>query len=101
MSLPYSNTARSATLLTPVDRAGAYHRDTQHGREPFVSTIATTDRLRELEADVRRAWREYHDQIQGLTGQEYEQAELESWDALQDELRELDRQRQLVGTLGA
>lgn len=61
-----------------------------------MSTIATTDRLRELDDDVRRAWRDYYEQIQSLTGVEYEQVEPESWDSLQEELGELDRQRQLV-----
>jgi len=61
-----------------------------------VSTIATADKLRELDEDVRRAWRDYYEQIQGLTGEDYEQVETESWDVLQEELRELQRQRELV-----
>jgi hypothetical protein len=66
-----------------------------------VTTIATADKLRELDEDERRAWKEYQDQIQGLTGDSYEQIEAESWEALQEELRELERQRRHLSAAGA
>jgi hypothetical protein len=62
-----------------------------------VSTIAyRTDKLQELEDDERRAWTAYRDDIRELTGDEYELAENESWEALQRELRSLERQRELL-----
>jgi hypothetical protein len=42
-----------------------------------VATIAPDiEKLRELDDDVRRAWHDYYDHIQDLTGAEYEQGEL-------------------------
>jgi hypothetical protein len=66
-----------------------------------VTTIATADKLRELDEDERRAWKEYQGQLQGLTGDSYERAEADSWQALQDELRELERRRRHLSTTGA
>ena len=66
-------------------------------KEPLVATIAPdTEKLRELDEDERRAWNEYYDNIQDLTGEQYEQVELESWDALQGELRRIERRRRLL-----
>ena len=46
-----------------------------------MTTIAPDDeRLRELDADTRRAWSEYSERLRDLTGEEYERAEHESWD---------------------
>ncbi len=62
-----------------------------------MATIAPdTEKLRELDEDERRAWNEYYDNIQDLTGEQYEQVELESWDALQGELRRIERRRRLL-----
>jgi hypothetical protein len=59
-----------------------------------VSTIATkNDRLRQLDADMRRAWGDYSERLRDLTGDEYERAEHDSWEQLQRELRGLERQR--------
>lgn len=59
-----------------------------------MTTIATDeDRLRELDADTRRAWEHYTERLRDLSGEEYERAEHESWEQLQTELRELERQR--------
>jgi len=67
-------------------------------KEPLVTTIAPdTEKLRELDEDERRAWTEYYDNIQDLTGEQYEQVELESWDTLQGELRRIERRRRLLG----
>jgi hypothetical protein len=66
-------------------------------KEPLVTTIAPdTEKLRELDEDERRAWNEYYDNIQDLTGEQYEQVELESWDTLQGELRRIERRRRLL-----
>ncbi len=62
-----------------------------------MTTIAPdTEKLRELDDDTRRAWNEYYDNVQELIGQEYEQVEAESWDALQDELLRIERRRRLL-----
>jgi hypothetical protein len=62
-----------------------------------VTTIAPdTEKLRELDDDERRAWAEYYDSIQQLTGAEYERAEPEAWEMLQDELRRIERRRRLL-----
>lgn len=53
-----------------------------------------TDELRQLDADTRRAWRAYSEQIRMLTGDEYELAERESWTELQTELRRVERRRE-------
>jgi hypothetical protein len=56
----------------------------------------TTRRLAEIEQRQRQAWETYSDGLRGLQGNEYEEAEGESWDRLQTKLRELDDERQLV-----
>jgi hypothetical protein len=62
-----------------------------------VTAIAQDDeKLRELDAGTRRAWRAYSERLRGLQGQEYERAEEESWTELQSELRRLARRRQLL-----
>ena len=62
-----------------------------------METIAPdTEKLRELDDDTRRAWNDYYDNVQELTGSEYEQVEGESWDALQGELRRIERRRRLL-----
>lgn len=55
-----------------------------------------TDELRQLDADTRRAWRAYSEQIRTLTGDEYELAERESWSELQTELRRVERRRETL-----
>ena len=62
-----------------------------------MSAFATdTEKLRELDAGTRRAWAAYSDRLRELTGAEYEQAERESWEELQGELRSLDRRRRTL-----
>lgn len=59
-----------------------------------MSTIAyRTDKLRELDDDERRAWSIYKERIRGISGEEYERAEHESWEELQRQLRGLERRR--------
>lgn len=54
------------------------------------------DKLRELDAGTRRAWRTYSESLRELTGEEYELAEHESWAELQGELRRLERRRRTL-----
>ncbi len=62
-----------------------------------MTTIAPdTEKLRELDDETRRAWNEYYDSVQELTGEEYERVELDSWESLQDELRQIERRRSLL-----
>jgi hypothetical protein len=56
----------------------------------------TTRRLAEIEQRERQAWEAYSDDLQGLEGRDYEEAEGESWERLQRTLRELEDERQLV-----
>ena len=59
-----------------------------------MTTIAADEeRLRELDADTHRAWTEYSERLRDLAGEEYERAEHESWEQLQAELREFERER--------
>jgi len=55
-----------------------------------------TDKLRELDADTRRAWTVYSEALRELTGEEYERVEHESWTKLQGELRRLERKRRTL-----
>ncbi|HEY8626142.1 MAG TPA: hypothetical protein VIL82_09050 [Solirubrobacteraceae bacterium] len=50
-------------------------------------------RLNELDDDMRHAWSAYQDRLRELTGEEYELAERESWDELQNELSRLEQDR--------
>ena len=52
-----------------------------------------SDKLRELDHDTRRAWSAYSERLRGLTGDEYESAERESWAKLQSELHRVERRR--------
>jgi hypothetical protein len=65
-----------------------------------VSTTAfSAEKLQELEDRERRAWSDYNDRIRELTGVEYEQAEDESWEQLQRELRTLEQSRSSLAAL--
>lgn len=62
-----------------------------------MSTIAAgTDKLREIDADIQRAWQEYHEYLHDLTGQDYEEAEPEAWELLQDELHDIEHRRLIL-----
>jgi hypothetical protein len=62
-----------------------------------VSTmIAGTDKLNEIDADIRRAWLEYHEYLRDLTGQDYADAEPEAWELLQDELHDIEHRRAIL-----
>lgn len=59
----------------------------------MTATTRDTEKLRELEDGTRRAWSAYRQRLRDLKGEEYEQAEHESWAELQTELRRLERRR--------
>ena len=62
-----------------------------------MTTMAPdNEKQRELDDQMRRAWNEYYENVQDLTGNEYEQVELDSWDTLQGELGRIDRSRRLL-----
>ena len=62
-----------------------------------MSTIAAgTEKLREIDADIQRAWEEYHEYLHDLTGQDYEDAEPEAWELLQDELHDIEHRRLIL-----
>jgi hypothetical protein len=61
-----------------------------------MTTFATPDterRLAELDARTRVAWTSYRDELSGLEGHAYEDAEAAAWDQLQARLGEIDMQR--------
>lgn len=61
-----------------------------------MTTFATPDtqrRLAELEARKRIAWAAYRDDLSGLAGQAYDDAEPAAWDQLQATLGALEMQR--------
>ena len=62
----------------------------------MTAIASVSEKLRELDNDTRRAWNAYNERLRELTGEEYEQAEHESWDELQGELRRLERRRQTL-----
>jgi hypothetical protein len=53
-------------------------------------------RLADIEARTREAWEEYTEALRHLAGRDYEEAEDESWTRLQQTLKQLDDERQLV-----
>jgi hypothetical protein len=62
-----------------------------------VTTIAhDSEKLRELDADTRRAWSTYSERLRELGGEEYELAEGECWADLQTELRRVERRRRIL-----
>jgi hypothetical protein len=65
-------------------------------RTPVATFTSDPTKLRELDADTRRAWNAYRDRTQWLRGEAYELAERESWTILQNELRRLERRRRLL-----
>ena len=58
-----------------------------------TTTVSDTEKLRELDEWTRRAWTTYNERIRDLAGDEYEQAESDSWTELQRELERLGRRR--------
>ena len=52
--------------------------------------------LAELNGQVRLAWREYRESLDGLSGREYDDLELAAWEQLQATLRGVDGERALL-----
>jgi len=62
-----------------------------------VSTMtAGTTKLHAIDADITRAWQEYHEYLHDLAGQEYSDAEPEAWELLQEELRDIEHRRLIL-----
>ncbi len=53
----------------------------------------------ELDERTQAAWTAYSDSLRGLEGREYDEAERESWERLQRELRDIEELR--VAPVGA
>jgi hypothetical protein len=53
-------------------------------------------RLAEIDVHTREAWADYNEELRELKGRDYEEAEDQSWDRLQQRLKQLDDERQLV-----
>jgi hypothetical protein len=66
----------------------------------MTAVAHNAERARELDADTRRAWSRYTERLRDLTGDEYEQAEQDSWSKLQSELRTLERRRRTLNRVG-
>ena len=62
----------------------------------MAAIIDDANKLRELDAVERQAWRAYSRRLRDLTGDEYERAESDSWAELQRELRQLARRRRTL-----
>jgi len=60
------------------------------------ATAHDAEKLRQVDAGTRRAWKAYTERLRDLAGEEYEHAEHESWEQLQRELRRLDHRRKSV-----
>lgn len=61
-----------------------------------MTTFATPDtarRLAELDARTRVAWTSYREELSGLEGKRYDDAEPAAWDQLQATLREVESER--------
>jgi hypothetical protein len=51
-----------------------------------------------LDERTREAWSAYRDQLTDLHGREYDVAEVDSWDRLQDALRDIEADRATLPT---
>ena len=66
-----------------------------------MTSIASDEPLRELDAELRRAWAQYRERLRELSPGEYERVEPESWDLLQGELRHVQERRNALGAPAA
>ena len=53
-------------------------------------------KLADIDERTRQAWSTYNESLRDLQGQDYEQAEDESWGRLQKRLKQLEDERALV-----
>lgn len=67
-----------------------------------MALIAThSDRLLELDEDVRDAWSAYVFRLRSLSGDEYVDTEAEAWSELQYELHRIQSARDELAAAGA
>jgi hypothetical protein len=68
----------------------------------FAADHDTSRALEELDARMREAWEDYRISLTELGGDQYEAAELVSWERLQQALQELadERERVVAGVHG-
>jgi hypothetical protein len=68
----------------------------------FAADHDTSRALEQLDARTREAWEDYRISLTELGGDEYEAAELVSWERLQQALQELadERERVVAGVHG-
>jgi hypothetical protein len=78
------------------------HGVTVEGRRRPMTTFAadhdTSRQLEQLDERTRTAWEAYRSSTTALTGQDYEEIELVSWQRLQRELDELAGERDRLVT---
>jgi hypothetical protein len=67
----------------------------------LTAVAPNADKAQDIEADTQRAWKAYSERTRGLTGDDYERAEQESWATLQGELRRLERRRRTLNQTGS
>jgi hypothetical protein len=83
-------------------RAGSIGKEIRVSSKERSRDVTTTaqrnDRLRELDDDTRRAWDDYAEGLRELTGDEYELAEHDSWERLQQELQGVEERRASLGS---
>lgn len=53
-------------------------------------------KLADIDERTREAWTAYNDSLRDLRGRDYEEAEDQSWNRLQQRLKQLDDERALV-----
>jgi hypothetical protein len=61
-----------------------------------MTPTAPSEKLSDLDQDLRQAWADYYDRLQPLSGDAYENAELDAWRDLQSELGRLDHRRRML-----
>jgi signal transduction histidine kinase len=64
----------------------------------FAADHETDRQLRELDERTRTAWEDYRTSISQLSGSEYEEMELASWERLQEALHKVAGERERVVT---
>lgn len=67
----------------------------------FAADHDTERQLRELDERTRTAWEDYRSSISQLSGDEYEETELVSWERLQEALHRVADERERVVTSGS
>ena len=80
-------------MVRAAGAASAYH--TLRHMPTFISDQQAR-KLADIEARKSQAWASYNDSLRDLSGRDYEDAEDRSWDRLQETLRQLDEERQLL-----